>query len=64
MAVGEEGEGFVAGFLDDGLLAPVDEGSDGYFEVFTVNRGDRAAGLGHRNIRWVRPHKISDNAGL
>lgn len=64
VAVGEEGEGFVAGFLDDGLLAPVDEGSDGYFEVFTVNRGDRAAGLGHRNIRWVRPHKISDNAGL
>ena len=63
MAVGEEGEGVVAGFLDDGLLAPVDKGSDGYFEVFTVNRGDRAAGLGHFYLRWVKSRKLSVNAG-
>ena len=63
VAVGEEGEGFVAGFLDDGLFAPVDEGSDRYFEVFAVNRGDRAAGLGHLYLRWVKSRKLSVNAG-
>jgi len=47
VAIGEEGKGFVAGFLDDGLAAAADEGLDGYFEMFAVDSGDGAAGLGH-----------------
>ena len=62
VAVGEEGERFVAGFLHDGSLAPVDKGTDGYFEVFTVNGSDRATGLWHLFIRWVKSGKLSGNA--